>query len=61
MSTQASARSGATISSDIVNTLPFPATTGYETSGVIDAVGPAISGSEVGDSAAVIPAIMFDK
>ena len=39
----------------------FPATMGYEASGVIDAVGPAVSGLEVGDSVAVIPAFMFDQ
>ena len=39
----------------------FPATMGYEASGVIDAVGPEVSGLEVGDSVAVIPAFMFDQ
>jgi NADPH:quinone reductase-like Zn-dependent oxidoreductase len=39
----------------------FPATMGYEASGVIDAVGPEVSGLSVGDSVAVIPAFMFDQ
>jgi NADPH:quinone reductase-like Zn-dependent oxidoreductase len=39
----------------------FPATMGYEASGVIDAVGPEVSGLAVGDSVAVIPAFMFDQ
>jgi len=39
----------------------FPATMGYEASGVIDAIGPDVSGLAVGDPVAVIPAFMFDQ
>ncbi|RJU09886.1 alcohol dehydrogenase [Xanthomonas campestris] len=39
----------------------FPATMGYEASGVIDAVGQGVSNLAVGDAVAVIPAFMFDQ
>lgn len=39
----------------------FPATMGYEASGLIDAVGPGVTDFEVGDSVSVIPAFMFDQ
>jgi NADPH:quinone reductase-like Zn-dependent oxidoreductase len=39
----------------------FPATMGYEASGVIDAIGPEVEGLAVGDAVAVIPAFRFDQ
>ncbi len=39
----------------------FPATMGYEASGVIDALGAGVDGFAVGDSVSVIPAFMFDE
>lgn len=39
----------------------FPATLGYEASGVIDAVGSEVKDFVVGDAVSVIPAFMFDE
>jgi len=39
----------------------FPATMGYEASGVIDAIGPEVKELNVGDAVSVIPAFMFDQ